>query len=493
MIGITNELKKQADLRYVAIYCRVSTDEQAREGVSLEEQKERLLAYCKAMGWREETITFIDDGYSAKNLDRPQLVKLINLVKHGQISRIMVTKLDRMSRRLLDLLNMIEMFQQYDVSFVSISESFDTTTPSGRLTLQVLGAVAEFERERIRERVFENMLHAAGTGKWLTQSPYGYVLVDKVLQINEKEAEVVRKVFHAYVEEGRGYFSIAKQLNEQGIPSKQNKEWSVRSIKLMLSNPAYKGTLVWNRVDSSKKKRKEKEGDQWVSVDNAVPAIVSSEIWTKASIKMNVPPISPRAQTSPHLLGGLLKCGNCGSGMSIGYAGSANNKYRVYRCSANKNKGTCTSKQYRADHVEKMFKLGLRQLFNQSKYEFEVITQNKVSEDVKQEQEKKIQSAKARYKRKVEAFTAGLIDLEDLTEEKNRLEAAIKEASEKSTKVIKQKKVKEIEENLKARLLTVIDAIDHVPVEKAKALLSNIIAFAIIHDDNELEIKLRIM
>ena len=82
--------------------------------------------------------------------------------------KIIVTKLDRMSRKLLDLLTLIDLFQEHDVSFVSISESFDTNTPSGRLTLQVLGAVAEFERERIRERVFENMYHAASKGKWHT-------------------------------------------------------------------------------------------------------------------------------------------------------------------------------------------------------------------------------------------------------------------------------------------------------------------------------------
>ena len=84
-----------------------------------------------------------------------------------------------MSRKLLDLLTLIDLFQEHDVSFVSISESFDTNTPSGRLTLQVLGAVSEFERERIRERVFENMHHAASKGKWLTQHPYGYRLENK--------------------------------------------------------------------------------------------------------------------------------------------------------------------------------------------------------------------------------------------------------------------------------------------------------------------------
>lgn len=479
------------EIRRVAIYCRVSTDEQAREGVSLDEQKERLLAYCKAMGWSEETLTFIDDGYSAKSLERPQLTKLIHQVKQGSISRIMVTKLDRMSRRLLDLLNMIDLFQQYDVSFVSISESFDTNTPSGRLTLQVLGAVAEFERERIRERVFENMLHAAHSGKWLTQSPYGYDLVDKVLTINEQEAGVVREVFTWYVDEGLGYFAIAKRLNEQGIPSKQKKEWSIRSVKLLLSNPAYKGTLVWNRVDSSKKKRKEKDDDHWVTVDHAIPPIVSQDQWHRAERKMNAVSIAPRAKSSPHLLGGLLRCGNCGSGMSIGYAGSVNKKYRVYRCSANKNKGTCTSKQYRADHVEAMFKEGIAQLFHQSVYDIKLIAQQTVRADMNAQHEKKLQSAKIRYKRKVEAYTAGLIDLEDLSEEKLRLDKVMNEATEEVLEDIEQARLKELEEHLNHRLQSIIDAIEHVPVEKAKALVANVVEAVILHGENEIEIKLR--
>ncbi|EPR30124.1 Site-specific recombinase [Geobacillus sp. WSUCF1] len=210
--------------RSIALYCRVSTDEQAREGVSLDEQQERLKAYCRAMGWNEEPLLFIDDGYSAKNLDRPELNRLLQEVKKGTISKILVTKLDRLSRRLLDLLKLIDTFQEYNVSFISISESFDTNTPSGRLTLQVLGAVAEFERERIRERVFENMLHAARQGKWLTQSPYGYRLdVNKELVIYEPEAQIVRNVYDWYLNKGLGYYAIAKKLNEEGIASRQKK------------------------------------------------------------------------------------------------------------------------------------------------------------------------------------------------------------------------------------------------------------------------------
>lgn len=115
-----------------------------------------------------------------------------------------------MSRKLLDLLTLIDLFQEHDVSFVSISESFDTNTPSGRLTLQVLGAVAEFERERIRERVFENMYHAASKGKWLTQHPFGYRLENKELVIYENEAKIVRDIFIWYTQEGHGFYAIAK-------------------------------------------------------------------------------------------------------------------------------------------------------------------------------------------------------------------------------------------------------------------------------------------
>lgn len=149
-----------------------------------------------------------------------------------------------------------------------------------------------------------------------------------------------------------------KKLNLLGIPSRQNKQWSIRSVKLLLSNPVYKGTVVWNRKDRSKKKEQFKKEDEWVIQENAAPAIVTDELWNEAQKRMQTSTLAPRAQTSPHLLGGLLKCGKCGSGMSIGWSGSTKNRYRVYRCSANKNKGTCTSKQYKAHQLEELFKKG---------------------------------------------------------------------------------------------------------------------------------------
>lgn len=481
---------EQISEKNIALYCRVSTDEQAREGVSLDEQQERLKAYCRAMGWSADPILFVDDGYSAKNVDRPQLNQLLQAIEKGIISKILVTKLDRLSRRLLDLLKLIDVFQEHNVSFASISESFDTNTPSGRLTLQVLGAVAEFERERIRERVFENMVHAANQGKWLTQSPYGYRLENKELVIYEPEAQIVRDVYDMYLNQGIGYRGIAKKLNEAGIPSRQKKEWSLRAVKLMLTNPAYKGTLVWNRVDSSKSKRNLKEDSEWVVVDDALPAIIDKKTWERVQHQTSKKQMAPRAQTSPHLLGGLLKCGRCRSGMSIGWSGSSNRRYRVYVCSAHKNKGTCTSKQYRADEVEEWFKEGLQQLLNMIGYQSFPQLIQRAAQQNEENAEQKIRTAKNRYKRKVEAYTAGLIELEDLNEEKQRLEKIMEEINQKSS--VPQIDISAVEKMIKEKIQNALDAIDILPIIDAKSLIKTIVEKVIILDEKDIEIVLNV-
>ncbi|MFZ3579413.1 recombinase family protein [Virgibacillus sp. DJP39] len=487
----------------IALYCRVSTDEQAREGISLGDQQVRLKAYCKAMGWSDMPLLFVDDGYSAKNLERPQLMKLIAEVEKENISKVLVTKLDRMSRYLKDLLDIIELCQGLEVSFVSIGESFDTNTSSGRLTLQVLGAVAEFERERIRERVIENMLHGVSQGKWMTQSPYGYELIDKKLVINEIEAKVVKRVFDYYINKGWGFYSIAKKLNEEGVPSKQKKQWSIRSIKLMLMNPAYKGTLVWNRVDRSaksivngkvdrsKKKTVEKDKEKWVTVDNAHPSIIEEITWDAAQNKITKQKKShPRSKTSPHLLGGFLKCGRCGAGMSISWHGPQTNRRRVYRCSANKNKGTCTSKYYPAQDVEDWFKQGLLQLSESFDESYVLRLADQVQEDQQSEITKQIHNAKNRYNRKVEAYTAGLIEIDDLKNEKEKMEKILEEAESQETTTYVD--ISALEEKLNQKIGSVIDAIDTIPVVEAKSLIQTLVEKVVLYEEKNIEVVLSI-
>ena len=306
--------------------------------------------------------------------------------------------------------------------------------------------------------------------------------------INESEAKIVRRIFNSYLHEGKGYFAIAKQLNEENIPSRFNKEWSLRSIKLLLSNPVYKGTLVWNRVNSSKKKRQEKEEEEWVIVDDCLPAIIDKETWEAVQNRLNKKQIPSRAQSSPHLLGGLLKCGNCGGGMSISWSGSKNNRYRVYRCSNNKNKGTCTSKQYKADQVEAWFKQGLLQLTKNFSSEILLKLSEQTTHNRDLNIEQKIRSAKVRYNRKVEAYTAGLIEIDDLTEEKMRMEHTI-EALQRGSKKSDVDLVK-LQKNIEKKLKNVVDAVETLPVEDGKALLSTIVEKVILKGEKEMEIGL---
>lgn len=477
-----------SDLRDIAIYTRVSTDEQAREGLSLDEQKNRLESYFYAMGWNQSLRYFIDEGFSAKNIKRPQLQALIEAVKDDQISKVIVTKLDRFSRKLQDLLILIELFQSHGVSFISISESFDTNTPSGRLTLQVLGAVAEFERERIRERVIDNMFHAAKKGQWLTQPPFGYKLVDKELVIDENEAKVVRRIFSLYLEDNLGFYAIAKLLNEEGVPSSTGKEWWNRTIKLMLTNPAYKGTTVWNRKNGSSPKRAENDVEKWIIQENTHISIIDPEIWERVQIKSQERSLPSRSQRSSYLLSGLLKCGLCGGGMSHDRAGSKNSKYGVYRCSANKNKGTCSGKVYRANELEQFFK---ESLYNLSKdFTPQFVPDVKPAKDTVTSTsiQQKVYIAKKRYQRKVEAYTAGLIELNDLEVEKKKLDDLL--GVLENTKV-QEMNPSQIAEEMKAKLKNIIDALNQLPVVEAKQLLKEIIDRIVVKSADEIEIYLQ--
>ncbi|MFB7138903.1 recombinase family protein [Gottfriedia sp. NPDC056225] len=483
-----NKAGKIDDTRSIAIYCRVSTDEQAREGLSLDDQQSRLSSYCIAMDWKQDITYYIDDGYSAKNIERPQLIRLLEDVKQQKISRVIVTKLDRMSRKLLNLLELIELFQQYGVSFISISESFDTHTPSGRLTLQVLGAVAEFERERIRERVIDTMFHAANQGKWLSSAPYGYQLVDKLLIVKVQEASVVKRIFELY-KEGNGYINIAKILNNEGILSPGGKDWWNRSVKLILSNPVYKGTTIWNRRDRTNKKEPQKDMEEWIIQENTHEAIIEPALWEAVQVKMSGRKTPNRSKNSPYLLSGLLKCPVCGSGMSVTSSGSKNSPYKAYRCSAYSNKGSCTGKQYKVEVIDELFKKGLEELLEKiPSLEFVVSQKTASSPYSSTSKQQKIHVAQKRYERKVEAYTAGLIGLEDLKAEKSRLDIL-----EESLKLFEEDIVdlNELKKELKNVIKSVIVALENLPTAKVRELLGELIEKVTPSENEKMNIVLK--
>lgn len=187
----------------VALYTRVSTEDQAREGFSLEVQKNFLLQYAKSFGWEvfcsiPGKEIYEDDGYSGYITDRPAFQKFLFDARNKKFDLLVVYKQDRLSRKLKNLLELLEELESLGIGFKSATEPFDTTSSAGKFSLQMLGSCAEFERNRLIERVFPGMIMGVKKGHWqgARYAPYGYIYNKQVkkLEVNPKEAEVVKEI-----------------------------------------------------------------------------------------------------------------------------------------------------------------------------------------------------------------------------------------------------------------------------------------------------------
>ena len=183
--------------KLTACYARVSTQEQVKEGYSIDEQIERLRSYCEAMGWNRFKI-YVEAGASGGNMNRPALQEMLKDIRSGMIEKVVVYKLDRLSRSQKDTLNLIEdEFLAHGVDFISMCENFDTSSPFGRAMVGILAVFAQLEREQIKERMNMGREARAKEGKWVGvgNSPVGYDYIDGALQINEFEAVQIRELF----------------------------------------------------------------------------------------------------------------------------------------------------------------------------------------------------------------------------------------------------------------------------------------------------------
>src|SRR5215468_3119410 len=209
-----------------AIYTRKSTEHNLDlEFNSLDAQREACEAYIKSQaheGWRLIPDRFDDGAFSGASLDRPALQQLLADVRAGDIDIIVVYKVDRLTRSLADFAKLVELFDQHSVSFVSVTQSFNTTTSMGRLTLNVLLSLAQFEREVIGERVRDKIAASKRKGLWIGGGvPLGYRCVDKKLVVVPEEAEVVRTIFTRYLALG-SIAALIEDLDRRGIRTKAN-------------------------------------------------------------------------------------------------------------------------------------------------------------------------------------------------------------------------------------------------------------------------------
>lgn len=311
------------------LYLRVSTEMQV-DGYSLEAQKNCLKKFAE----REELViagVYEDAGKSGKSIEgRPAFRRMLSDIESGaEIDYVMVYKLSRFGRNAADILNSLELLQTYDVNLICIEEGIDSSQTSGKLLISVLSAVAEIERENILEQTMNGRREKARQGKWNGgPAPYGYMIKDEILSINEEEAEIVRTIYDKYVNTRLGYSGIAKYFNLQGIkktPRKESdiEEFSAHFIQLLIDNPVYCGKIAYGRRSKERVKGKKNEyklvkQKEYCLVDGQHEGIISEELWQKAQEKRLATGIkyaSKLGNERAHLLTGIIKCPKCGCGM----------------------------------------------------------------------------------------------------------------------------------------------------------------------------------
>ena len=300
-------------MKRAALYIRVSTLEQAQEGYSVGEQKERLIAYCKAKDWLIADI-YVDGGYTGSNIKRPGIQKLIS--ETDKFDLVLVYKLDRLSRSQRDTLYLIEeVFLPNGVDFISMQESFDTSTPFGKAMIGLLAVFAQLEREQIKERTWMGRVARAKAGLYHGggKIPIGYDYVDGHLTVNPYEAEQVQKIYDWYLA-GASLKTIADRLQAAGYTNKYSSYNSWTSVRNILENETYLGRLHF--------------GD--VLVEDAHEAIITQEQFDAAqTLRLKrQEQFGANAFQSKHLLAGLMFCGHCGGRYYLRNTG----KYSYYAC-----------------------------------------------------------------------------------------------------------------------------------------------------------------
>lgn len=320
-------------MKRVAIYIRVSTTRQDQEGYSIPLQKERLIAYCKAKGWVVAGI-FIDPGHSGSSLDRPGIVSLVEGIEAGKFDVVLVYKLDRLSRSQKDTLTLIEdIFMANNVDFVSMQESFDTTTIYGRAMVGILSVFAQMERGMITERTLMGRAGRAEEGLWHGggTEPIGYDYIDGELVVNKEEARQVVAVYNMYAA-GFSVTEISRRM--EGYKTKHG-DWSHTStIGNVLDNPLYAGMVHFDSV----------------LVRGRHTAIIDIDVDRKVKARRERLRRVEAAGDSNFMLTGLIYCANCGARY---FPNKRPNGKVVYSCHsrAKKNKKMIKDPTCKSPHI----------------------------------------------------------------------------------------------------------------------------------------------
>lgn len=308
-------------VKRAAIYARVSTIHQVDKD-SLPLQKQELVGFCKYSLGIEDYIIFEDAGYSGKNTDRPAFQRMLEQIRNGLFTHLVVWKIDRISRNLLDFATMYAELKKLGVAFVSKNEQFDTSSSMGEAMLKIILVFAELERGMTSERVTATMINRASNGVWnggRVHFGYSYDKEKQVFSLAPEEAPIARMMFDEY-ENSCSLVQVTRRLNSLGYRTRYGNMFSPVTVQLVLRNPWYKGTYRYNYYKFPSR-HEVKDESEWVLVDNHHPAIVEAsqfarvqEILNRNKRFRNEPGRSIHRER-PIIFSGLLWCADCGSAM----------------------------------------------------------------------------------------------------------------------------------------------------------------------------------
>jgi site-specific DNA recombinase len=472
----------------VAIYIRVSTEDQAKEGYSLEVQREYLEAFAKREGL-EIFKVYQDDGISGYSAERPALKELLKDAQEKRFDLVLVYKIDRFSRNLKDLLNLVDELSSSGVGFKSATEPFDTTTSAGKLMFQQLGSFAEFERNRIAERVFPGMVKGVQQGNWqgARYAPYGYKYTKekKLLEIDEEETKVVKLIYTMFLCD-KSICGITEYLTRKGYRNRKGNIFSTKLIGDILKNRIYTGKLVWN-VHYYDKTQKTKKGYKYVKnppekviiSQGKHQPIISEEDFNLAKEKLKERRFERKRKASDYPLSGILYCAKCNH-RYLGLTSISNHrtgaKKRWYRCMGPyRSFIRCKNKSVKADEIEsevaeiletllKNDKLKMSRWMNVTAANFPVF-----AESAKTDLEKvknRLENNLKKQSKLTDAYLENLLS-EELYKQKNE---SLRQEEEELKKLIALQEVRDIER------------------ERSKDYLDRVEEFISVYDPNKKEI-----
>lgn len=382
-----------------AIYARKSRA--TEKGESIENQINRGISLCELRGWGY--IVFVDYDYSGKDTDRPDFEEMMKRIHKGELQYLVCYKLDRVSRSVSDFSNLIEELSRLDVAFISIKESFDTSTPMGRAMMYITAVFAQLERETIAERVRDNMIDRAKLGKWNGGPvPFGFDAQQETIEykgrhkkvskliVNDEESQIIGKFYDWYLESDGSIRACTFRANEEGYRTKNNALWSHNQMSRILQNPLYciadqdaydyfknytdvqivddpedfdgtHGLMLYNRRKPHKKTTRKREQEEWILTIGEHQGIIPGRTFAKAQLKRSKntseAPRSGQSTRSP--LAGLVRCGRCSASMSV-FSSPKDSKdkskgyFQYFNCLTKKQKSKtlCDNGSVRADLLE---------------------------------------------------------------------------------------------------------------------------------------------